>query len=110
LRVIISALQVVKACLFVIDIASVAERVVFAERGCKAAGGCGNLAPAVVAVGDNCGAAGVQNGDDITLQVGQVITGGIACAAIGAVLQRIGLAVCGVNEVQYGIITNALLQ
>jgi len=59
----------------VVDIAAVAEGVEGAEGGCHGAGGGNGVAPGVIAVVNDRRSAAVQNGNHITLQVGDIVVG-----------------------------------
>jgi len=69
-------LQVVKARLGIVDIATVAEGVILTQGGSKAAGSADRITPGVVGVADDGRAGAVQNSYYITLQVRCVVVGG----------------------------------
>ena len=75
-RVVESALEVVEACLGIVDIAPVADGVQRAQGGCHRAAGFEKFAPGVIGVGDHCGTGGVQDGGDIALKVCCIVIGG----------------------------------
>ena len=75
LGVIIPALEIVQLRLFVVDIPTVPQRVIIAQCICHVAGGRDQVAPGIVDVMDDCGAVAVQDGDDISLEVGDVVVG-----------------------------------
>ena len=66
-RIIISALEIVEAGFGIVDIATVAERIVHAQSGCHGTGGGQKIAPRVIGILDNRCAAGIQDGDNVTL-------------------------------------------
>ena len=68
-RVIIPALQIVQPGFCVVDIAAVAERVGCAEGGVQRAGGGQRVAPCVVGVGHDAGAAGADEAGHVALCV-----------------------------------------
>ena len=64
----------------VVDVATVAEGVGFAESGCHGAGGGLERAPCVVDVIDDGSAGGVDDFDYITLYIGNVVIGSTVIA------------------------------
>ena len=100
-RVVIAALEVVQFVFYIIDIAAVAEGVVLTQCRCEGAGAViagGVVAPYIVGVGNNCCACVVQNGGNVTLEIGGVVIGstvvgdGLGCSA-GIVGEIQGVAV-----------------
>ena len=68
-RVIVPALQIVQPCLRVVDVSAVAERVGCAEGGGQRAGGGQRIAPCVVGIGHDAGAAGADKAGHVALRV-----------------------------------------
>ena len=92
LRVIIAAIQVIKAGFCVVIIPSVAERILIAH-GVAGGVGYGALAPGVVAVlSHDLPRGGPDDGDDIPLQVIEIVVQGVAIgeahALAGAVVEE----------------------
>ena len=102
--VIISALQVIKSRLVVVDIAPVAEGVMGTEGRCHSTGSREDITPGIVGVGYDCGTAAVEDGYDITLEVGGVVIG---CPAVGDSHRR---AAGIVGEVQHIAVHRQLAQ
>ena len=73
--IVISALQVIEACFYIVDLAPVAEGVLGTEGGGHAAGSGQDLAPGIVGVPDDHSAGGVEKGSYITLCVGHIVVG-----------------------------------
>ena len=67
--IIVPALQIVQPRLRVIDIPAVAQGVLFAEGGGQRAGGGQRVAPCVVGVGHDAGAAGADEAGHVALRV-----------------------------------------
>ena len=93
-RVVISALEVIQPGLSVVYIAAVAQRIVCAQSGCHGTGGRQDLAPCVIGILDNRSAAGVQDGGNVTLQIGGIV---VVRAVVG---DRHGSTGCVVGKVQ----------
>ena len=87
-------MEVVKTGLGVVDIASVAQRIVCTQGGCQGAGGGQGVAPGIVGIGDNDVAGAVGDTDHITLDVGNVVI----VAAVPADGQRCALCVIGESK------------
>ena len=68
-RVIIPALQIIQPRFRVVDVSTVAQRVLFAEGGGHRAGGGQRVAPCVVGVGHDAGAAGGDEAGHVALRV-----------------------------------------
>ena len=68
-RVIVPALQIIQPRLRVIDVPAVAEGVLCAEGCCHRAGGGQRVAPCVVGVGHDAGAAGADKAGHVALCV-----------------------------------------
>ena len=80
LGIVISGLEIIQPGLAVIYIGTITQRVGLAEGGGEAAGGGQHLSPGVVGILDNDGSAGIQNGNNITLQVCDIVIGNpVAC-------------------------------
>ena len=92
--IVISALEVIESGLVVIDISTVAQGVGFAEGGCHGTGGCQDVAPRVVGVLDDRCAAGIQDGGNVTLDVGDIV---VVRTIVG---NRHGCAGCVISKVQ----------
>ena len=69
LRVVVPALQVVHACLFVPVVAAVAEGVPFPDGACQGSGGADGVAPGVILIPYHFRAVFVNQGDDVVLGV-----------------------------------------
>ena len=68
--VVISAVEVIEACLVIVVIASVTERVISADGiGCRASDG-KYLSPCVVGIGDNTVSRGIVDAGNVTLYIG----------------------------------------
>ena len=96
LRVVVPALKVVHACLFVPVVAAVAEGVPFPDGACQGSGGADGVAPGVIFIPYHFRAVFVNQGDDVVLGVPDVE---IAIAA-GRHADQLPCAV--VAEVGYG--------
>ena len=72
-RVVISALEVVEVGFVVIDVATVAKRVMDTEGIGHGAGSSQRPAPCVIGILDNCSATGVQDGGNIALNIGGIV-------------------------------------
>ena len=68
-RVIVPALQIVQPCLRVVDIPAVAQGVLCAEGCGQRAGGGQRIAPCVVGIGHDAGAAGADKAGHVALRV-----------------------------------------
>ena len=68
-RVIVPALQIVQPRFRVVDVSAVAQGVLFAEGGGQRAGGAQRIAPCVVGVGHDAGAAGADKAGHVALRV-----------------------------------------
>ena len=68
-RVIVPALQIVQPRFRVVDVSAVAQGVLFAEGGGQRAGGGQRVAPCVVGVGHDAGAAGIDEAGHVALRV-----------------------------------------
>ena len=68
-RVIVPTLQIIQPRLRVVDVPAVAQGVLFAEGGCQRAGGAQLIAPCVVGIGHDAGAAGADKAGHIALCV-----------------------------------------
>ena len=86
-RVIVPALQIVQPRFRVVDIPAVAQRVLFAEGGGQRAGGGQQIAPCVVGVGHDAGAAGADKAGHVALRVLDVeilrLTPDVAAVIVG---------------------------
>ena len=96
--VVVSGLQVIEARFGVVVVAAVAQGV----DGCQAAGGGQGAAVGVVGVAGHCGTGGVDQMDDVALQVQNIVVGrGNRCAAGGrGQIQQVRTSVRIVEEVQ----------
>ena len=68
-RVIVPALQIIQPRLRVVDVPAVAQGVLFAEGCCHRTGGGQRVAPCVVGVGHDAGAAGIDEAGHVALCV-----------------------------------------
>ena len=68
-RIEVSVAQIVQAALFIVHVTAIAERVPLAQRACQRAGGLKQLAPCIVLVLYNNGAAAVKYGRDIIVDI-----------------------------------------
>ena len=73
--VVISALEVIQTCLSVVDIATVAQRIVLTQCGCHASGGGKRFAPGIVCIGNDLRAGAVYQSNHITLMIQQIVVG-----------------------------------
>ena len=73
LGIVVPGLEIVEAVLLVVDVAPVAEGVQCAQCGCQGAGAAELLAPAVIGVFYNGGPIAVNQLDNISLAVPQVV-------------------------------------
>ena len=96
--VVISGLQVIEARFGVVVVTAVAQGV----DGCQAAGGGQGAAVGVVGVAGHCGTGGIDQMDDVALQVQNIVVGrGNRCAACGrGQIQQVRTSVRIVEEVQ----------
>lgn len=74
--VVVAGLEVIETCFGVVDISTVTQRVMGTEGGSHGAGRAKELAPCVIGVLDNRCAAGIQNGGNITLNIGGIVVVG----------------------------------
>ena len=68
-RIIVPALQIIQPRFRVVDVSAVAQGVLFAEGGGQRAGGGQRIAPCVVGVGHDAGAAGADKAGHVALRV-----------------------------------------
>ena len=74
---VISGGQIIQFCLIVVDIATIAQRIVYTEGGCHCAGGAQKVAPGIVNIAYHLFTRAIQNADYITLNVGNIIVDSI---------------------------------
>ena len=96
LGIVVTALQVVQTCLYIIIVATVAQRIDI----CMGAGSLDDLAVGVIAVVCCRLTQVVHQPDHIALQVGDVVVNGVVGASNGALPHGNGSAVGVVEEVR----------
>lgn len=93
-EIIKTGLEVVERGLLVIDISTVAQRIVSTQSGCHRTGGRQDLAPCVISILNNCRAAGIQDGSNVALYIGGIV---VVRAVVGDRQRR---SRCVVGKVQ----------
>ena len=61
--------EIIQPSLFVVDVATIAERIELAQRACHGAGAANGTAPRIIHIADNHRACAIQNGNNVPLQV-----------------------------------------
>ena len=99
--VIIAGLQIIQFRFGIEIISAVAQGVDLADRICQRAGNGKEFTVGIVLVGSNSSTVGVNQAENITLQIGDVVVGSGSFS--GGIDQGIGIAVVIVQEIQSNI-------
>ena len=101
LGIVVSGLEVIELGLRIIHISTIAERIQDTESGCERTIGTQYIAPSVISVGNNGIAIGaIYQGNNVTLQVLNVVIELGCCRTLGAVGYLNGIASRIKNKVQ----------